>query len=147
MNVLSCCWDIKREGSRCCCGITVIKINTPLMSVFQSPWSLASIQSSPGPLGAARPSSRKNDPSKWPKRRTLSSGIVTDGRWKDTPTLTKMSDEGVRQSRLSPVRDLEQPRAVGFTVTGQTLERGAGSSEEQKSNIRTCVAFRCFSSF
>lgn len=33
----------------------------------------------------------------------------------------------MRQSRHSPARDLEQPRPLGFTVTGQTLDQGEGS--------------------
>lgn len=38
-----------------------------------------------------------------------------------------MSEEDVRQSRVSPARDLERPRPLGFTVTGQTLDGGEGS--------------------
>lgn len=111
--------DIKRRGLQSCGKAVMTRFNTSFCSKL--PWSLASTQISPGPFGADLPSSKKNKPSKWPKRRTLSKGIVTDGKSLHAPTLTKMSAEVVRQSRLSPARDLERPRPLGFTVTGQTL--------------------------
>lgn len=46
-----------------------------------------------------------------------------------------MRDVAVRQSRLSPVRDFEQPRPLGFTLTGQTLDEGEGSRGEDRAGV------------
>lgn len=67
----------------------------------------------------------------------------TGGKSLHAPNLTKTRDDAVRQSRLSPARELEQPRPLGFTVTGQTFERGEGAGVKtgalkQSGQLRSC---------